>query len=56
MAMSERSVCCYLCDSKVSGHEDDDHQCEAVTHACSEVTVAFHSPQYYMLYLTFLAI
>ena len=24
---------------KVSGHEDDDHQCAAVTHACGEVAI-----------------
>jgi hypothetical protein len=43
-------------DSKVSGHEDDDHQCAAVTHACGEVTVTFHLPQYYVPYLTFPAV
>ena len=41
--------------SQVSGHEDDDHQCAAVTHACGEVIVTFHLSQYYILYLTFLA-
>ena len=33
-------------DFKVSGHEEDDHQCAAVTHACGEVTIIFHFPQH----------
>ena len=43
-------------DFKVSGHEDDDHQCAAVTHACGEVTVTCHLTQYYMPYLIFPAL
>lgn len=37
-------------DSKVSDHEDDDHQCAAVTHACGEVTVS-SPPSYAISYV-----
>jgi hypothetical protein len=45
-----------LMTPKVSGHEDDDHQCAAVTHACGEVAVTVYLLQYYMLYLTLPAV
>ena len=37
-------------DSKVSGHEDDDHQCAATTHACGEVNVTLYFRN--IIYLT----
>ena len=39
-------------DFKVSGHDDDDHKCAAVTHACGEVNLTFYFLCFRVLYVS----